>query len=224
MKVIIFGATGMVGQGVLGECLASPDVESVLTIGRRPTGQEHTKLRELTHADFADFEPLAAELSGYDACFFCLGASSVGMTEVDYTHLTYDFTMAAASLLARLDPHMTFIYVSGAGTDSTEHGHSMWARVKGRTENALLALPFKAAYMFRPSFIQAGPGIVSKTRLYRVLYKVVGPLYPVLKTFFPNAVTTTANVGRAMIAAARDGAPKPILEARDINALAGSTP
>jgi uncharacterized protein YbjT (DUF2867 family) len=220
MKVILFGATGMVGQGVLRECLLCPDVGSVLTVGRSETGQRHSKLREITHTDFTDFTPLAHELAGYDACFFCLGASSAGMSEADYTRLTYDFTLAAASVLAALNPGMTFIYVSGAGTDSTERGRSMWARVKGRTENALLKLPFKAAYLFRPAAIQPLHGIVSKTRLYRVSYAVAGPFLPLLKALLPGTVTTTERIGRAMINAAKLGAPKHVLETRDINALA----
>jgi uncharacterized protein YbjT (DUF2867 family) len=220
MKVILFGATGMVGQGVLRECLLSRDVESVLTIGRSATGQRHPKLREVTHTDFTDFTALERELSGYDACFFCLGVSSAGMSEADYTRVTYDFTMAAALVLARLSPAMTFIYVSGAGTDSTERGRTMWARVKGRTENALLKLPFKAAYMFRPAVIQPLHGIVSRTKLYRIFYAVMGPLFPVLKALFPGTVTTTERIGRAMINAAKRGAPKPVLDTRGINALA----
>jgi len=221
MNAILFGATGMVGQGVLRECLLAPDVERVLAIGRSGTGQKHDKLRELVHVDFSDFSSLENELAGYDACFFCLGVSSAGMSEPDYTRVTFDFTMAAAQVLARQSPGMTFIYVSGAGTDGSERGRTMWARVKGRTENALLKLPFKAAVMFRPGFIQPRHGIVSRTRLYRILYAVVGPLYPVWKILFPSFVTTTEKVGRAMLRVARDGAPKPVLENRDINALAG---
>jgi uncharacterized protein YbjT (DUF2867 family) len=210
----------MVGQGVLRECLLSPDVTSVSTVGRSATGQRHQKLREVTHTDFTDFNPLESELTGYDACFFCLGVTSAGKSEADYTRLTYDFTMAAASTLARINPGMTFIYVSGAGTDTSERGRTMWARVKGRTENALLQLPFKAAYMFRPGLIQPLHGITSRTKLYRVLYFAVGPLFPLLKALFPGTMTTTERIGRAMIYAAKCGAPTSILEARDINALA----
>jgi uncharacterized protein YbjT (DUF2867 family) len=219
MKIILFGATGMVGQGVLRECLLDPDVERVLTIVRSATGQQHKKLREIAHKDFFDFSPIKNDLSGYDACFFCLGVSSAGMTEQDYQRVTYDITLAAAQTLAALNPNMTFIYVSGAGTDSTEHGRSMWARVKGRTENALLRLPFKAAYMFRPAFIRPLHGIVSKTRLYRVLYALTGPLFPAFQILFPKYVTTTEQVGRAMINVARHGASKRILENQDINIL-----
>ena len=217
MKVIIFGATGMVGQGVLRECLLDREVESVLTIGRGATGQQNGKLREIVHQDFADFSAIAESLSGYDACFFCLGVSSVGMTEQEYRRVTYDITMAAAQTLARLNPDMTFLYVSGAGTDSSERGRVMWARVMGKTENALLRLPFKAQYMLRPAFIQPMHGIQSKTKLYRALYAVMGPLYPVLKALLPKYVTTTEQVGRAMIGIAKRGAPKHVLENQDIN-------
>ena len=221
MKIILFGATGMVGQGVLRECLLAPDVERVLAIVRSSTGQQHQKLRELVHTNFSNFSAIESELAGHDACFFCLGVSSAGMSEPDYTRVTLDFTLAAAQALARLNPGMTFVYVSGAGTDASERGRSMWARVKGRTENALLKLPFKAAIMFRPAFIQPMHGIVSRTRLYRVLYAAVGPLYPVWKVLFPGFVTTTEKVGRAMLRVAREGTPKKVLENRDINALAG---
>ncbi|MFP2928935.1 NAD(P)H-binding protein [Pyxidicoccus sp. 3LG] len=220
MKVILFGATGMVGQGVLRECLRDEGVERVLVIGRSATGQQHAKLREVVHEDLTDYSALEGELSGYDACFFCLGVSAAGMSEQDYTRVTYDFTLAAARVLARLNPGMTFIYVSGTGTDSSEKGRAMWARVKGRTENALLGLPFKAKYMFRPGFIQPMHGIVSKTKLYRVGYAVMGPLYPAMKALFPKYVTTTEQVGRAMLRVAREGAPKTHLENADINALA----
>jgi uncharacterized protein YbjT (DUF2867 family) len=219
MKVILFGATGMVGQGVLRECLLDPDVDRVLSIGRSATGQLHPKLREVVHKDLLDFSALEAQLSGFDACFFCLGVSSVGMEEQDYRRVTYDITLAAAQTLARLDPDMTFIYVSGAGTDSSERGRSMWARVKGHTENALLRLPFKAAVMFRPGGIVPLHGVTSKTRVYRILYALTRPLWPVLHAAFPQLVTTTEQIGRAMLRVAKQGAPKPILETRDINAL-----
>jgi len=221
MKVILFGASGMVGQGVLRECLLDPDVQAVLSVGRSPTGQTHAKLRELTHADFTNFAPIAAELSGYDACFFCLGVSSAGMKEADYRHVTYDFTLAAAGALAKQNPGMTFVYVSGTGTDSTEKGRSMWARVKGETENALLRLPFKAAYMFRPGANQPLHGIKSKTRLYRAAYVVMAPMWPVLRTLFPRSVITTEQIGRAMLAVAKRGADKKPIENVDIAQLAG---
>jgi uncharacterized protein YbjT (DUF2867 family) len=219
MKVILFGATGMVGQGALRECLLDPEVEQVLAVGRTATGQQHAKLRELVHKNLLDFSGVEEALSGYDVCFFCLGISSAGMSEPDYRRVTYDMPMAAAQALVRLNPGMTFIYVSGAGTDSTGRGSSMWARVKGEAENALLQLPFKAAYMFRPAYIQPMHGVTSKTKLYRVGYTVMGPLYPLLKKLIPKYVTTTEQVGRAMLEVARRGAPKRVLENEDINSL-----
>jgi uncharacterized protein YbjT (DUF2867 family) len=222
MKIVLFGATGMVGQGVLREALQAPDVESVLTVGRTPTGQQHVKLQEIVHRDFKDFSGLEAQLSGYDACFFCLGASAAGMTEADYRRVTYDFALAAAKVLARVSPGMTFVYVSGTGTDGSEKGRSMWARVKGETENALQRLPFRAAYMFRPAFIQPAHGEVSKTPLYRAIYAATGWLFPVLRRVFPRHVTTTEQVGRAMLRVAREGAPQRVLENADIARLGGS--
>ncbi|HTD03008.1 epimerase [Undibacterium sp.] len=225
MKVILFGASGMVGQGVLRECLLDSNVESILSIVRKPTGQQHAKLRELAHGNFFDFSAIEAELTGYDTCFFCLGVSSAGMSEQAYHRVTYDITLAAAYVLAANNPAMTFIYVSGTGTDSSETGRSMWARVKGKTENALLRLPFKAAYMFRPGAIQPLHGIRSKTRLYDAIYRVTAPLLPLLKKLFPNSITTTEQVGRAMIRLAEEnsgggrGPSAPILETPDINAL-----
>lgn len=221
MRVILFGGTGMMGQGVLRECLLDERVEAVLSIVRSPSTRTHPKLRELVHRDFTDFSKLCGEWAGYDACFFCLGVSSAGMNEATYRHLTCDITLAAANALVAANPSMTFVYVSGTGTDTSERGRSMWARVKGKTENALLAMPFKAV-MFRPGFIQPMHGIRSKTRLYRWLYNVVGPLYPLWKALFPKYITTTEQVGRAMIAIAVNGSPKRWLENRDINELANS--
>ena len=172
-------------------------------------------------ADVFDLAPVEPELAGYDACFFCLGVSAAGMSEERYTHLTYDLTLAVAKTLVRLDPAMTFAYVSGLGTDDTERGRVMWARVKGRTENALRALPFRGAYMFRPGIVEPAPGTVSRTTLYRVVYAVLGPLFPVLRRLFPQQVTSTLRLGRAMLAVARDGYARPVLESRDINRLAG---
>jgi uncharacterized protein YbjT (DUF2867 family) len=216
VDVIIFGATGMVGQGVLRECLLDDDVKRVLVVSRRATGTTHPKLTEVVHSNLFDLEPIKDKLAGYDACFFCLGVSSFRMKEQDYRRVTYDLTLSAARILAALNPEMTFVYVSGAGTDSTTSGRVMWARVKGETENALLELPFKA-YMFRPGYIQPMHGVKSKTGLYAAAYKV-GALYPLFKRLFPNRVTTTELVGRAMIAVAKSGAPKHILETSDINA------
>jgi uncharacterized protein YbjT (DUF2867 family) len=223
MNVILFGATGMVGQGVLRECLLAPDVQRVLSIVRSPSGQHHAKLREVVPADFYDLSSIESELSGYDGCFFTLGVTSAGMTEQQYTHVTYDLTQAAAKPLAGLNPGMTFIYVSGAGTDSTESGHTMWARVKGKTENAILRLPFKAAYMFRPGFIQPLHGITSKTKSYRIVYAISTPIFPMLKAIFPRHIATTEEVGRAMLNVARHGFSKIILEARDIIQAASTT-
>jgi uncharacterized protein YbjT (DUF2867 family) len=222
MKVVMFGATGMVGQGVLRECLLDADVDNVLSIGRSETGQRHEKLRELVRADLFDLSAIAGDLAACDACFFCLGVSSAGMSEEAYRKVTYDITIAAARLLVETSPQMTFIYVSGAGTDSTERGRIMWARVKGATENALMKLPFKAAYMFRPGFIQSLHGATSRTRSYRILYGVFRPIVPLVVALFPNQVTTTERIGRAMLAAAKRGAPKSILDPQDINSLASS--
>jgi uncharacterized protein YbjT (DUF2867 family) len=220
LRIILFGATGMVGQGVLRECLLDPDVDAVVSIGRGATGQAHPKLREIVRADLRDLSAVEPALSGFDACFFCLGVSSAGMKEEDYRRVTYDLTLAVAATLARRNPAMTFIYVSGAGTDSTEHGRSMWARVKGETENALLRLPLRA-FLFRPAGIVPLHGITSKTRWYRIAYALTRPLWPVLLKLFPQFVTTTERVGRAMLRVAGNGFPKPILESRDINDLAG---
>jgi uncharacterized protein YbjT (DUF2867 family) len=217
MKVVIFGATGMVGQGVLRECLADAGVESVLAVGRRPTGRSHPKLREIVHDDFLDFSAIEPELTGYDACFFCLGVTSIGLDEERYRHLTYDVTMAAATALAKLNPGMVFTYVTGAGTDSTERGRVMWARVKGKTENDLLKLPFRAAYMFRPAGIQPLHGIRSKTAWVQAAYVATAPLLSLLTRVAPKYMTTTEQLGRAMIKVARDGYPKPVLESEDIN-------
>ena len=207
----------MVGQGVLRECLQDAGVEQVLAIGRSAAGQRHDKLRELLLKDFADFSAIERDLSGYDACFFCLGITSAGMSEADYRRVTYDIALAAARTLVKLNPGMTFIFVSGAGADSSEKGRVMWARVKGATENALLALPFKGVYVFRPAAIQPMHGIRSKTTWINMAYAVLGPLYPVWKTLFPKYVTTTELVGRAMINVARRGAPQRVLENHDIN-------
>jgi len=219
MKVILFGATGMVGQGVLRECLLDASVESVLAVGRSPGGQHHAKLSEILHDNFFDFATIESELAGHDACFFCLGVSSLGMDEARYRHLTYDITLAAARTLSRLNPDMVFIYVTGQGTDSTEQGRLMWARVKGKTENDLRKLPFRAAYMFRPAGIQPLHGIRSKTTWVQAIYVVAGPLLSLLNHVAPNYMTTTEQVGRAMIKVARDGYPKPVLESEDINRL-----
>lgn len=220
MNVLLFGATGMVGKGALLACLADDRVRSITVIGRGRCGIAHAKIKEILHRDFFDYTPIRSEFADRDACFFCLGVSSAGMSETDYHHLTYDLTLAAASAIAAATTRLTFCYVSGVGTDSTERGRSMWARVKGKTENALLAMPFKAAFMFRPGYIQPLDGLRSKTRLYQAVYTTIGPLYPLLRRVAPRYVTTTANLGRALIHVAAVGYPKRILHSEDINAVA----
>ena len=215
LKAIVFGATGMVGEGALHEALIDPAVGSVLVVGRRPCGVAHPKLKEVIHADFYDYAPIEASLAGYDACFFCLGVTSIGKNEEEYRRLTYDLTLAAAGALVRLNPAMTFCYVSGAGTDSSEQGRSMWARVKGRTENDLMKLPFKAVYAFRPGFIKPTPGLKNALGFSKVL----APFYPLLRGLFPGWVCTLEDLGRSMIRAARTGCEKKILECRDIASL-----
>jgi uncharacterized protein YbjT (DUF2867 family) len=219
MNVLLFGATGMVGQGVLRECLQDPGVQLVQTVGRTSTGVQNPKLREIVHQDLWNFASIETALSGFDASFFCLGVSSAGMKEADYDRVTYGVTLAAAETLSRLNANMTFIYVSGAGTDSSEHGRIMWARVKGKTENALMRLPFKAACMFRPGIIEPMYGAKSKTPSYRVFYALGKPLLPVMRWTFPDYVLTTEEIGRAMLKVARQGAPKQVLESRDIRAM-----
>lgn len=219
MTVLVFGATGMIGQGVLRAALMDPEVEFVQTVGRTPTGVRHDKLRGLIHTDLLHFESIESELRGFDACFFCLGVSSAGMSEPEYRKVTYDIATAAAEPLARLNPNMTFVFVSGAGTDSTEKGRIMWARVKGATENALMRLPFQASYMFRPGFIQPVEGARSKTAIYRFVYAAMTPLTPVLRRLFPSYVLTTHELGIAMLRVVRAGYPKRVMETSDIRAL-----
>jgi uncharacterized protein YbjT (DUF2867 family) len=216
MDIVLFGATGMVGQGVLRECLLDGDVRRVVSVVRSPSGQQHEKLRELVASNFLDLASIAPELTDLDACIYCLGVSSAGMTEEKYTQITYEYTIEAARPLLKANPGMTFLYVSGSGTDSSEVGRVMWARVKGKTENALLRSGFKAAYMFRPGFIQPLHGIKSKTRLYRAIYAVLTPISPVLRAIFPQYVTTTEQLGRAMLTVAKNGYRKPILEMKEI--------
>ena len=211
--MLLFGATGMVGQGVLRECLRDDGIESVLVIGRSSTGIDHPKLRARIQADLFDFAA-ADDLRGYDACFFCLGVSAAGMSEAEYTRLTFDLTLGWARALARVNPTMTFIYVSGAGTG----GKAMWAQVKGRTEEALLAL-FPSSYMFRLAMLMPMNREVSKTRWTRIAYILFRPLLPLLRVIAPGAVITTEELGRAMIRAAREGAQKRVLENRDLRAL-----
>jgi uncharacterized protein YbjT (DUF2867 family) len=222
MKVILFGASGMVGQGALRELLNDREVTAVLSIGRSATGQRHTKLKELVQEDVGDLAMLEHELGTFDACLFCLGVSAVGLSESDYKRITYDLTLKVAQTLERLNPKMTFVYVSGGGTDSTERGGVMWARVKGATENALLSMLFPRVYMLRPGFIRPLNGVVSKTGWYRALYAVMGPVYPLLKRYFPGQVTTTEELGLAMLHLLKRGFTARVLENRDIVALAGT--
>ena len=207
----------MIGKGALRECLIDSGVARVVTVGRRPTGQKHAKLSELICPDLTNLAPLEPQLIGFDACFFSLGVSALGMTEEQYTRVNYDLTMSVARTLVRTSPGLTFIYVSGAGTDSSERGRMMWARVKGRTENALLSLPFKAAYMFRPGAVIPLHGIRSTTRWYNAVYLGLRPLYPLLSRLAPTMITTTEQLGRAMLAVARNGYPAHVLEMVDIN-------
>ncbi|MEU1201545.1 NAD-dependent epimerase/dehydratase family protein [Streptomyces sp. NPDC005813] len=219
MRVVIFGASGMVGQGVLRACLLDDTVTDVLLVVRKPLGTSHPKLRELVHADFADFSAIQDELKDLDACFYCLGVSAAGRKEAEYTRITYDCTLAAARVVGAGNPALTFTYVSGEGTDSTEQGRAMWARVKGRTENALLAMDFHA-YMFRPGYIQPRHGAVSQTGSYRALYRATSWLYPVLHRIAPGHTTTTEHLGRAMIAVAKQKGDEPhVLGSGDINRL-----
>ncbi len=220
MKAILFGATGMVGQSVLRECLLDAGVEKVICVGRSPTTQRHAKLRNLILPDLFHLTPIEGELKGFDVCFYCLGVTSAGISEEAYRHVTLDLTVSVAQTLARLNPAMTFVFVSGAGADSTESGRTMWARVKGAAENAVFRMNFKAAYALRPAMILPENGIRSRTRLYQTLYTMCRPLYPVLRRVFPRYVTTTGKLGRAMLGLARQGAPRRVIESRDIAGLA----
>jgi uncharacterized protein YbjT (DUF2867 family) len=215
IRAIITGATGMVGEGVLHECLLHPDVESILVISRKPCGVIHPKLKEVNHADFFDLSSIETELNGYNACYFCAGVSSVGKKEPEFTRLTYTLTMNVAQTLCRLNPGMVFCYVSGSGTDSSEKGRMMWARVKGKTENDLMKLPFKAVYAFRPGFMLPTKG------LKNVLpsYKYITWLYPALRPLFPNFLGTLSEVGKAMIHVTLRGNNKNVLEVSDIREL-----
>jgi uncharacterized protein YbjT (DUF2867 family) len=219
MKILLFGATGMIGQGVLRECLLDPGVESVAAIGRSPSGQTHPKLRDLVQRDLFDYSAMEPQFDGLDACFFCLGTTSVGMSETDYTRVTFDLTLAAACSLAKVRPGMTFIYVSGAGADSTERSGVMWARVRGRTENAVLALPLRAC-VFRLGVVQPLHGIQSRTAWIRFLYWITRPVMSAVVAMLPPLATTTEAVGRAMLEVARHGALAKVLDNREINLAA----
>ena len=219
MKVILFGSTGMIGQGVLIECLKDIRIETVLVVNRSSCKVSHPKLKEIIHKDFFDLSFISNQFSGYDTCFYCLGVTSAGLTEVDYQRNTLELTTNVAETVLSLNKNMTFCYISGAGTDSSEKGKTMWARVKGKTENDLLKKPFKQAYMFRPGFIQPMNGIKSRTPLYNAMYTIFKPLYFLLK-HFDGIVTNTETLGKAMINAATNGFEKNILESKDINNIA----
>ena len=221
MRVLLFGSTGMVGQGILRECLLDSDIAQVVSVVRAPSNRRDPKLREIVHSDLFDLGPVAGELTDFDAAFWSIGVTSVGMSESEYTRLTYDMTLSVAQFLAPRNPRMTFVYISGQGADSTEHGRSMWARVRGKTENALLRLPFKAVYVLRPGFIQPLHGITSRTRLYRVLYPVFLPLLPIFKSLAPKYFTTTEQLGRLVVSLAKRGDSKHLLEMPDITAFRG---
>lgn len=223
MNVLIFGTTGMVGQGVLRECLLDPGVTRVVAVGRTAAGPAHPKLQNLILADLFAIGERAADLAGFDACFYCLGVTSLGMSEADYSRVTYELTVTIATLLAKANPSMTFVFVSGAGADASGKGRVMWARVKGRAENAVRSQPFKASYVIRPGFIQPLHGIVSKTALYRVMYAAIAPIAAVVTRIAPAGATTTAAIGKAMIGLARAGYSKPILGNADVNQVAGRT-
>jgi uncharacterized protein YbjT (DUF2867 family) len=220
MRVLIFGATGMVGQGVLLACLKAADVECLRTVGRAKTGRVDPKLDEVVHDDLFDLGTFEGELQPFDACFFCLGVSSLGMQEPAYTRLTYDLTLAIAQPLARLNPQMTFVYVSGASTDSSERGKAMWARVKGRTENALQRLSFKAVYLFRPGVMLPVEGFKSKTRWYSAIYALLGPVFKIVTAVRPGSLLTTEGLGNAMLEVTRHGASAPVVEVPELKALA----
>ncbi len=215
IRAIVTGASGMVGEGVLWECLNDPDVEQVLVVGRKPCGHTHPKLKEVLHADFFHIEPIREQLKGYNACYFCLGVSSVGLKEPEFTRLTHTLTLHFASVLVQQSPDLTFCYVSGAGTDSSEHGRSMWARVKGKTENDLMKLPFRQVFAFRPGAMKPTPGLRNTLKMYSYF----GWLFPIFRTFFPNTVSTLAQVGQAMLKVSQSGYASQIIEVKDVHAL-----
>jgi uncharacterized protein YbjT (DUF2867 family) len=216
MNILIFGASGMLGQAVLRESLNAPDVQLIRAICRAPTGFSHPKYDEIIHADFTDLKNIEASLSNFDTCFFSMGVSASGKSETEYTHLNYDIPLSVAKTLSRLNPQMTFVYVSGAGTDSSAQGKSMWARVKGRTENDLQTLPFKRVFLFRPGIIRPLNGIRSKTKAYGIFYKLSAPLLWVLQFIIPHYILSTEIIGQVFLIVARKGAAKAILESADI--------
>jgi uncharacterized protein YbjT (DUF2867 family) len=222
VRVLLYGASGMIGQGVLRQCLIDLDVDEVVAIGRASTGVQYSKLREVIAPDLVAATETEVTGAAFDACFFCLGVSAARLSEAEYSRITYDLTLSIASILSRTNPQMTFIYVSGAGTDSSERGSVMWARVKGRTENVLRRLPFKAVFLFRPGIIQPVNGERSRTTLYRVVYTVLAPIAPLLQRLFPRQILTTESIADAMLNAVRHGAPKAVLEVADIQLLSSS--
>jgi uncharacterized protein YbjT (DUF2867 family) len=222
LSVIVFGATGMIGRGVLLEALDDPGTSKVLAVGRASVNLVHPKLEELIHKDFSDFSSVEERLRGYDACFFCLGVTALGLSEAEYARITYDYTVAAATTLVSANPKLVFVYVSGAGTDSTEKGRQMWARVKGKTENRLLAMPFRAAYMFRPGFVRPRRGLKSRVRWYRVFYAITKPFGGMMERMMPSQATNTQKVGKAMLHVAKTTPKQSIIDPKDINALAAA--
>jgi len=224
LKVVLFGSTGMIGQGVLRECLLDPHVSSVLAVGRGPSGQQHPKLKDLLMPDLADYSAVEKEFAGYNACFFCLGVASSGMKEAEYARVTYDFPMAAAQTMVRLNPLSSFVYISGEGADSSERGCIMWARIKGKAENAISKLPFKHVCSIRPGAVRPLHGIESRTTSYRIMYKMMTPLWPLLGWITPKSITNTERMGLAMLRIARHGAPKSVLFNADVNELAALVP
>jgi len=220
MNVVILGASGMVGGAVLRECLLDPEVERVLVVSRTELALRDAKLRTIVHDDFGDLTAIEDQLEGYDACFFCIGVTSAGMTEAAYRRVTVDFALAAARAMIHRNPKSVYVYVSGEGADSSQSSSTMWARVKGEAENAILAMPFREVFVFRPGYIQPLHGIVSRTTVYRIFYAIVAPFFPILRWLAPRHVTTTENIGRAMLRAASRGAPTRLLRCQDIEALA----
>ena len=222
MRVLLFGGSGMVGSGVLVECLEDDDVEAVVSVGRSPSGREHEKLTEIVHADLFDLSSIEDRLVDFDACFYCLGVSSAGMSEDAYRRITVRLTRAILDAVVEANPRITICFVSGQGTDSSEKGRVMWARVKGEAENYVRSLPVRS-YVFRPGFIQPLKGVRSKTALYEALYTVMAPLSPLLRRLFPGAVTTTVAVGQAMLHVVRHHPESTVLETRDIQRLGGAS-
>lgn len=220
IKVIITGSTGMIGKGILYECLENPSISSILLINRTSIEMEHEKIKEILIEDFHNLSPFRDVLSGYDACYYCLGVSSYRMKEKEYNEITYKMTLHLAKLLSDINPDLSLCYVSAVGSDSSEQGRSMWARVRGKTENAILKLPLKSAYLFRPGYVQPMKGIKSKTSMYTTMYTIVKPFYPIFKYLIPNKVTTTSAIGKAMIYTSLHGSDKTILYNKDINELA----